>query len=99
MEAATIARLASAHGIPFLAIKGVSDAANATLPDLNPFINAVGQMRMGAFLAHVASRPRFWPSLLHLGRNSARAAEAMRDLIQEFMKEKNVDKLIRTGHL
>jgi hypothetical protein len=37
--------------------------------------------------------------LLHLGKNSARAAEAMRDLILEFMKEKDVKKLIRTGSL
>jgi adenosylhomocysteine nucleosidase len=99
MEAATLARLADIHGIPLLCIKGVSDAAGATLPDLNPFIDRRGQMRMAQFLAYVAVRPRYWPSLLHLGKNSARAADAMRDLILEFMKEKNVEKLIRTGSI
>jgi adenosylhomocysteine nucleosidase len=99
MEAATIARLAEMHGIPLLCIKGVSDAAGATLPDLNPFIDPRGRMRMARFLAHIAVRPRFWPSLLHLGKNSARAADAMRDLIMKFMKEKNVEKLIRTGSI
>ncbi len=49
------------------------------------------------FLSHVIFRPRYWPALMHLGRNSARAAQAMRDLIIEFMREKNVDKLIRAG--
>ena len=97
MEAATVARLAAMHSVPFLCIKGVSDAAGATLPDLNPFINQKGQLELTRFLLHVAFRPRYWPSLLHLGKNSARAAEAMRDLITEFMKEKDVDKLIRTG--
>jgi adenosylhomocysteine nucleosidase len=97
MEAATVARLADMHSIPLLCIKGVSDAAGAILPDLNPFIDQRGQMRMARFLAYISLRPRFWPSLLHLGKNSARAAEAMRDLILEFIKEKNVDKLIRTG--
>jgi adenosylhomocysteine nucleosidase len=99
MEAATVARLAEMHGIPLLCIKGVSDATDATLPDLNPFIDHGGQMRMARFLAYVALRPGYWPSLLHLGKNSARAAEAMRDLILEFMKENNVEKLIRTGSI
>jgi adenosylhomocysteine nucleosidase len=99
MEAATVARLADMHGIPLLCIKGVSDAAGATLPDLNPFIDGRGQMRMARFLAYIAVRPRYWPSLLHLGKNSARAANAVRDLLLEFMKEKNVEKLIRTGSI
>jgi adenosylhomocysteine nucleosidase len=99
MEAATVARLAEMRGIPLLCIKGVSDAAGAVLPDLNPFIDQKGQMRMARFLAYIAVRPRYWPSLWHLGQNSARAAEAMRDLILEFMREKNVDKLIRTGSI
>ena len=99
MEAAAVARLAAMHEIPLLCIKGISDATGATLPDLNPFIDRRGQMRMARFLAYIAVRPRYWPSLLHLGKNSARAAEAMRDLILEFMKEKNVEKLIRTGSI
>jgi adenosylhomocysteine nucleosidase len=99
MEAATVARLADMHGIPLLCIKGVSDAAGATLPDLNPFIDQRGQMRMTRFLAYIVVRPRYWPSLLHLGKNSARAAKAMRDLILKFMKEKNAEKLIRTGSI
>jgi adenosylhomocysteine nucleosidase len=97
MEAATIARLAAAHNIPILCVKGVSDAAGAVLPDLNPFIDARGQMNMPRFLVHIAIRPKYWPSLIHLGQNSARAATAMRDLILQFMKEKNVEKLIGTG--
>jgi adenosylhomocysteine nucleosidase len=99
MEAATVARLAAMHEIPLLCIKGISDAAGATLPDLNPFINQRGQMQMARFIAYIAIRPRYWPSLLHLGKNSARAANAMRDLILKFMKEKNVEKLIRTGSI
>jgi adenosylhomocysteine nucleosidase len=99
MEAATVARLAAMREIPLLCIKGVSDAAGAILPNLNLFIDQRGQMRMARFLAYVAVRPRYWPSLLHLGKNSARAASAMRDLILKFMKEKNVEKLIRTGSI
>ncbi|HEU5340265.1 nucleoside phosphorylase [Edaphobacter sp.] len=99
MEAATVARLAEIRNVPWLCVKGVSDAMGAELPDMNPFIDAMGQMKMLPFLAHIACRPKYWPALLHLGRNSARAAENMRDLIQEFMKEKNVEKLIGTGRV
>lgn len=99
MEAATVARLAEIRKIPLVCVKGVSDAAGAVLPDLNLFIDTTGQMRMLPFLAYAASRPKYWPALVHMGRNSARAAENMRDLIQEFMKEKNVEKLIRTGNV
>lgn len=97
MEAATVARLAAMRGIPLLCVKGISDAADVRLPDLNPFIDRSGQMRTVRFIAHVALRPRYWSSLLHLGKNSGLAAESMRDLILEFMKEKDVEKLIRTG--
>jgi adenosylhomocysteine nucleosidase len=97
MEAATVARLAAMHEIPLLCIKGVSDAADAILPDLNAFIDGRGHMQMARFLAYIAVRPGYWPSLLRLGMNSARAANAMRDLILKFMKEKNVEELIRTG--
>ena len=97
MEGATVARLAVMNGIPALCIKGISDAFDARLPDLNPFINEDGQLSFVRFLPHVALRPRYWRSLIHLGKNSARAAYAMRDLVMEFMKEGNVEKVIRAG--
>ncbi len=40
MEAAAIARLAAMRGIPFYAIKGVSDPLDAKLPDFNRFIDS-----------------------------------------------------------
>ncbi|MCL2660651.1 MAG: nucleoside phosphorylase [Acidobacteriaceae bacterium] len=96
MEAATVARLAAMRGIPFMCIKGVSDAVDARLPDINPHIDAMGHLRMLTFISAVAFKPRSWPALIHLGRNSARSAETMRGLILEFIKEKNADPIIRT---
>jgi len=97
MEAATVARMAAMRDIPLLCIKGVSDAVSTALPDLNPFIDQTGHLKMLPFLVSVIFRPQSWPALIHLGRNSSRSALAMRDLILEFMEEKNVEKLIRTG--
>ena len=77
--------------------KAVSDAPDATLPNLNAFIDAQGQMRMLSFLAHVAVRPRFWGSLLDLGRNSAVGAKVIAEKVNRFLVEKDVERLNRTG--
>jgi len=87
MEAATIARLALAKGIPFYCMKAVSDDMDASLPDLNPFVRADGRMHMAPFLAHVAVRPRSWAGLMRLGRNSDLAAQHLADAIRAWLNE------------
>jgi len=85
MEAATVGRLALARNVPFLCCKGISDAATDVLPDFSKFISSKGQLRMAAFLAHVALRPRYWRNLARMGSNSQRAAVALRGLIEEML--------------
>jgi adenosylhomocysteine nucleosidase len=97
MEAAAVARLAQMRRIPVCCFKAVSDAPDATLPDLSPFIDGYGQMLMVSFLAHVAVRPRYWGSLLELGRNSAIGAKAIAENVNRFLVDKEVEKLNRTG--
>jgi adenosylhomocysteine nucleosidase len=98
MEAATIARLAEMRGIPVACFKAVTDSVSASLPNLNPFINSMGQLRMAPFLAHVAVRPTSWPVLAHLGRDSKKASLALCNLVLKFIQENNGDQLNRTGH-
>ena len=98
MEAATVARLARMRGIPMACIKGVSDGVGAELPDLNRFISLAGQLRLFPFLAYLALRPRYWKAIAELNRNSSKSAQAMCDLILEFLKESNVERLNRTGN-
>jgi adenosylhomocysteine nucleosidase len=86
MEAATVARLAQMRGIPMQCVKGVSDEAWAELPDLNPFIDVDGKLRMNAFVAYVGLRPRFWRALGQLGANSAAAAKALAVAVEEVVK-------------
>jgi adenosylhomocysteine nucleosidase len=73
MEAAIVGRLARAHGLPFRAIKGISDAADAELGDLSKFTGKHGSFRNGAFAFYTALRPWTWASAVELGRNSAKA--------------------------
>ena len=97
MEAATIARLAQMRGIPICCFKAISDGPHARLPDLNPFIDEQGQMRMLPFVLHAAVRPSLWKPLMQLGRNSAAAAEAIAAKVNRFLVEKDLDRTNRTG--
>jgi adenosylhomocysteine nucleosidase len=85
MEAAVVARLAQMRGIPMRCFKAVSDGLGAELPDLNPFVDVDGQMRMGKFLGYVALRPGYWGSLMQLGRNSAVAAKSLAAAVTEYL--------------
>lgn len=82
MEAATLARLSLAAGCDFRSIKAVSDASDAVLPDLNPFVTEAGQFAMARFVAHVVPRPALWAGLLRFGRHASLAAEELARAIQ-----------------
>ena len=77
MEAATVARIAQAHHLPFQAIKVISDEAAFELQELNRFATRDGQFRESAFVAYSLVRPRHWGKLLQLAGNSKRALRAL----------------------
>jgi adenosylhomocysteine nucleosidase len=77
MEAATVARLARAHDIPFLAVKAVSDAYDFELPGMDGHVTRDGQFREVAFAMHLAVRPHLWKDAARMGRTSAAAANAL----------------------
>ena len=85
MEAATIARLAQIRDIPMHCFKAVSDGVEANLPDLNRFIDISGKLQLSRFLGHVSTRPRFWPGLIEIGRNSRAAAENLSEMVDRFL--------------
>ena len=88
MEAAGIARLAAMRGIPFYCIKGVSDTLTERLPDLNRFLTADGQFRMGALILFALMRPWYWPALVKMGENSNKAAQDIAASLHEFLDER-----------
>jgi len=77
MEAATVARIAQAHGLEFAAIKTISDAAEFELAALGRFATADGQFREAAFAAYAAVRPAMWGKVMQLARNSKLAVDAL----------------------
>jgi adenosylhomocysteine nucleosidase len=77
MEAATVGRLARAHGLGFSAIKAISDEAGFEVEALSKFATADGQFREGAFALHAALHPAMWGKVIVLGRNSSKALAAL----------------------
>jgi len=92
MEAAAIARLALMRGIPFYAIKGISDGFHDKLPDFNRFIRsggqADGQLNLPALVLFSILRPWHWPSLMRMGENSRKASHSMRKCLLDFLDER-----------
>ncbi len=77
MEAATVARLALAHGIPFRAIKAISDDHAFELESLGKFETNHGHFNTLAFALHTAVHPHTWGKTMQLGQNSSRALAAL----------------------
>jgi adenosylhomocysteine nucleosidase len=87
MEAAAIARLAQMRGIPFYAIKAISDPLGAKLPDFNRFLSQQGQFRTFRFSINAALRPWYWPSLARMGENSRKASQSITESLSNFLNE------------
>jgi adenosylhomocysteine nucleosidase len=87
MEGATIARLASMRGIPFYAIKGVSDSLDAKLPDFNRFIEETGQFQTPKFVFFALLRPWIWPALIKMGETSKKASQSIAERLHELLDE------------
>ena len=97
MEAAAIARLASARSMPFYCIKGVSDGATDRLPDFNRFLSPTGQLKILRLILFALFRPIYWPALLRMGENSRKAAQKIAESLLDFLDERGHTRE-RNGH-
>ena len=71
MEAASIAAICAERGIPFAAIKAISDTASESLPTELEQIAPNGQVRIGKLLFAMGKRPRLIADLLRLQRTTS----------------------------
>jgi nucleoside phosphorylase len=86
MESFGAARAATAAGLPWCALRAVSDAADDDLPlDFNRCTDADGQLRLGRLLRELVAHPAALPGLLRLGANTARAADALARLAVVYL--------------
>jgi adenosylhomocysteine nucleosidase len=77
MEAAVVGQVAHASGIPFMAVKAISDELDFEMPPLGRFVDSDGQVHLLQLLGYAALRPQIWGALGELRRNSRVAAEKL----------------------
>ena len=74
MESHHVARAAGEHGLPFIAVRAISDQAGEVLPAIMAtFVDAEGQTKIGAVLMSLFSGRIAVGELLAAGRTSRRA--------------------------
>lgn len=80
IETATYARAAAAHGLPYTAIRAVSDAVDEDLPfDFSRFCDADGHVRRGRVVVHALARPWLIVRLVGLRARLATCARRLSD--------------------
>jgi adenosylhomocysteine nucleosidase len=87
MEAAAVAKAASARGIRFAAVKAISDQHDFVLPPLDKFVAADGTFNTVSFVLFVFPRPWLWRDVVRLQRNSAKAARALCECLLAIVTE------------
>jgi hypothetical protein len=84
MEAAGVARAANGSGLRFAAIKVVSDELDEDTDFVAPFVRPEGFDTAG-FLKYVGVRPKLWPAVARLKRNSELASAALCKAVEGYL--------------
>ena len=86
LESAAIARVARAAGIPFIALRAVTDERRHRLPDFDRIMDAAGRLTPGAGIVHFVLHPREVPALVRLGPAVRRAGQALREGLERMLE-------------
>jgi adenosylhomocysteine nucleosidase len=85
LESAALARASRAAGVPFLALRAVTDETGHRLPDFDRLVDAAGRLTPGAGLLHFLRHPRELPALVRLGPAARKAGEALRAGLEQML--------------
>jgi adenosylhomocysteine nucleosidase len=86
MEASAVAQVARESGIPFCAVKAISDELGFVMPPFNAYVDQDGKLELNRFAAHMAIHPGYWPSLMQLARNSKIAAAELSSALERLLE-------------
>ena len=88
MESHIAARVAARHGLPFVALRVISDAADATLPPAAlAGMRSDGGIAIGSILASLMRNPAQLPALIRTGRDAEKAFRGLgrvHDVLRRF---------------
>jgi adenosylhomocysteine nucleosidase len=78
LESGSVARVARDHGLPFVAVRAISDAADRDLPPAALLaLDRRGRIDLARVLGSVLRQPAQLPALLRLAADAARARRAL----------------------
>ncbi|HEV2488586.1 MAG TPA: hypothetical protein VGT03_02165 [Candidatus Acidoferrales bacterium] len=88
MESFTVLAEASERGIPAIAIRSISDAADESIPlDFGKLLDAQGQVAGAKLALALARAPHKLPGFIRLGRNSRRASVALAAFLDSYVQD------------
>ncbi len=85
MEAATVGEVAQETATRFLAVKSIFDEHDFALPPLTRFIGRRGKFRYASFITWLTLRPRLWPVVRNMERNSRRSAQTLASFLEKLV--------------
>lgn len=86
MESLAVARVADEQGVPFVAIRVISDAADEGFPvDMNRYFDAHGDIRRGALAFAALRRPGGLRFLLGLRATTMRASVTLASFLERML--------------
>jgi adenosylhomocysteine nucleosidase len=86
LESAALARAAASAGIPFLALRAVTDEARHRLPDFDRLVDADGRLAPRAAARYFLSRPAEVPRLVRLALAARRAGRSLAVGVQAVLR-------------
>ena len=87
LESAALARAAGAAGVPFLALRAVTDTTRHRLPDFERMAGPSGVLRPGRVAAYLVVHPVELPMFLRLGPAATRAGRALSRGLERLLAE------------
>ncbi|MGC1416928.1 MAG: hypothetical protein WA817_16700 [Candidatus Acidiferrum sp.] len=86
MESAHILAAAMQRGVPCVAVRAISDAADEDLPvDFARILDSRGHLKIGGLLKEVGLSPYRIPLLIQFGRQSRTAAKSLADFLDRYI--------------
>ena len=85
MESYWVGLVAQERGLPFLAVRVISDVAGDAVPDIPGVMTPEGEVRLGKVIPHVLRHPASIPHLLRLALSSRRAAGELTRFLEAFV--------------
>ena len=92
MESYWAGRVAFGAQVPFLAVRGITDGVEDTVPDPEWFMNGAGRVSPGTFVSWAARYPQDLPMLLRTGLAARRASRALASFAAAFAAKLDSEK-------